>query len=295
MKKSDIIRIAGASVILGGVFYILLVYKPLPAVQTENQARVIPEEIVVPQEEIDLSTLDVIGRTELSFVGGTEGRAKNIELGIQRIDGTVIGPGEEFSFIKTLGPVKEEDGFTEQKVFLNDAVTTGIGGGLCQVSTTLFRTVLDAGLLVTERRNHTYTVPLYDVGLDAVYADPYSDLKFVNDTDHPIVIKGRVENQNAVFEIYGKDDGRQVTISEPEITKIVDIAPTRYIGVPYLDKTKPACVNPAQIGYTAEVKYNVIYPSGEEKEKIFTSTYKPLRKVCYIETGMATTTLNPGF
>jgi vancomycin resistance protein YoaR len=127
-------------------------------------------EAVVPQE-IVVGT-DLLGRAELSYAGGTEGRHKNIELGIERINGTILMPGEEFSFKKELGTTTIEDGFSEEKVFLNGEVTKGIGGGLCQVSTVLFRTAMASALPITERANHSFTVSRYDEGLDATYSDP---------------------------------------------------------------------------------------------------------------------------
>ncbi|MFZ2569583.1 MAG: VanW family protein, partial [Minisyncoccia bacterium] len=141
--------------------------------------------IVQRQEEINIGTeptiditedLEIIGRAESSFSGGTEGRNNNIRLGVGRIDGTVVMPGEEFSFKEFLGTTTPEDGFSVERIFLNGEVTKGIGGGLCQVSTLLFRVALDSGLPVTERANHSYSVSYYDVGLDATYSDPGPDL-----------------------------------------------------------------------------------------------------------------------
>ncbi|KND48139.1 MAG: Vancomycin B-type resistance protein VanW [Parcubacteria bacterium C7867-006] len=225
---------------------------------------------------------DLLGKAEVSFAGGTDVRNKNIELGIARINGKVLMPGEEFSFTKTIGPVTEEDGFGEAKVFLNGEVTTGVGGGLCQVSTTLFQSVLKAGLPVTERWNHTYSVVLYDVGLDATYSDPGPDFKFKNDTANPVVIKGKTEDQKAVFEIYGVSDGRQASTTEPDISQIVDFPPTKYVATTTRDKSLPECINSPQIGYTSKITYGVLYPNGTTTQQIFTSTYKPLQRVCYV-------------
>lgn len=242
-----------------------------------NQAQVLQQEIV---KEIPPSVL--LGSARLSYAGGAAGRGKNIELGMARIDGTVVSPGEEFSFGKALGSVSEADGFTKQRVFLNSEVSMGLGGGLCQVSTILFQSILSAGLPVTERRNHTYSVSYYDTGLDATFADPGPDLKFVNDTAYPITIRGRTENSVAIFEIYGVSDGRQVTIGEAEVSRIVDISPTKYIYVTERDVDVPECVNSPQIGYTAHVPYDVLYSTGVMKKEVFTSTYQPLQRVCHV-------------
>jgi vancomycin resistance protein YoaR len=232
-------------------------------------------------EEVAVGS-DLLGRAELSYDGGTEGRHKNIELGVARIDGTILKPGEEFSFKKELGTTTIEDGFSEERIFLNGEVAKGVGGGLCQVSTVLFRTAMASALPITERANHSFTVSRYDSGLDATYSDPGPDFKFVNDTANPILIKGKTENKTAIFEIYGTYDGRIASTSEVEISNIKDILPTKYMWVPELKEGQTKCINTPQIGFTAKVKYEIIYKDGEVKQKDFVSRYKPLQRICYI-------------
>lgn len=232
---------------------------------------------------------ELLGRSSVSFAGGTEERNKNIELGVSKLNGKTILPGDEFSFIKYLGSVTEEDGYSVAKVFLNGEVTTGVGGGLCQVSTTLFQSALKAGLPITERHNHSYTVSYYDVGMDATYSDPGVDLRFVNDTGNPITIKGKTEDQKVVFEIYGTKDGRIATTTDPIISNIVDVPPARYVATTTRSSSEPECINKPQIGYMSEVIYNVLYPNGDFKTEQFKSRYKPLQKVCFYY-GVATTT-----
>lgn len=225
---------------------------------------------------------DLLGKAELSFAGGTEGRSNNIKLGMELINGTVIEAGAEFSFQKTLGEITEEAGFSKEKMFLNGEVTKGVGGGLCQISSTLFQTALRAGLPVTERHNHSYSVSYYDVGLDATYSDPGPDLKFVNDTGHPIIIHATTTGQKVVLKLLGTADGRIATTTEAEITRVVDFPPTKTVRVLALEKDQPECINKPQIGYTAKISYGVLYPTGKRKEQIFTSVYKPLQRICYI-------------
>jgi len=224
----------------------------------------------------------LLGKAQLSYAGGTEGRNKNIELGIERINGTEVAPGAEFSFAKALGEVSEEAGFSKEKMFLNGEVTKGVGGGLCQISSTLFQSVLRAGLPVTERYNHSYSVSYYDVGLDATYSNPGPDLKFVNDTKYPVTIKGTAADSLVTLELYGVSDGRIASTSEAEILRVVDFPPTRTVKVGALEKDQAECINRPQIGYTAKVIHNVIFPDGHIKEQIFTSVYKPLQRVCFV-------------
>lgn len=237
-----------------------------------------PETEVVESQSAE----QLLGSAEVSFAGSSAGREKNIELGISHIDGKVINPGDEFSFTKVLGPVTKEEGYSDEKVFLNGEVTKGIGGGLCQVSTTLFQSVIKAGLRVTERHNHSYTVSRYDVGLDATYSDPGPDFRFKNDTKNPLIIKGRTENKKVVFEIYGTSDGRVSSTTDPEITEVVDFPPARYVATTTRSKSEPECVNTPQIGYTSKVMYSVFRPDlGTTTTQIFKSVYKPLQRVCY--------------
>ncbi len=242
------------------------------------------EEVINP-----ITDLDLLGKASISYAGGTEERNKNIELGISKINGTILKNGEEFSFAETLGDVSTTTGYGEARGFLNGEVVKSIGGGLCQVSTTLFQTALNSGLPITERHNHSFTVSYYDVGLDATYADPGPDLKFKNDTGADIYIIGKTEESKAIFEIYGKSDGRISSTTEPEILTIVDFPPTRYVATTTRDKNEPECVNKPQIGYTSEVKYNVEFPNGDRKVQTFKSNYRPLQRVCYFD-GVATTT-----
>lgn len=263
------------------VFIFLINYlseKKNNKIQVTTPAQVI--ETIVP-EEIKVGN-DLLGRAELSYDGGTEGRHKNIELGVAKMNGTIVMPGEEFSFKKTLGTTTLEGGYSEEKVFLNGEVTKGIGGGLCQVSTVLFRTAMASALPITERSNHSFTVSRYDNGLDATYSDPGPDFKFKNDTANPIKIVGKTENLNAIFEIYGTFDGRVSSTSEVEISNIKDVPPTKYVWVPELKEDQSKCINTPQIGFTAKLKYDIIYADGTVKEKEFVSRYKPLQRVCYI-------------
>lgn len=245
---------------------------------SELLGNIISSEVEV-QPEVAIKT-ELLGKAELSYAGSTSGRARNIELGVLRINDTVILPGEEFSYIKALGPVSEEDGFSEEKAFRNGEVTKGIGGGLCQVSTILFQAVLNAGLSVTERWNHTFVVPFYQVGLDATYADPGPDFKFVNNTDAPIVIKGRIENSKAIVEIHGVPDGRVARISKAEIYNRIPMPPVKYIYDPTIPIGTEKCEFYSQSGFTAKRIYTVSYTDGTETVQEFISKYLPHARVC---------------
>jgi vancomycin resistance protein YoaR len=229
----------------------------------------------------------VLGKAELSYEGSTTGRSHNIELGMARINGTIIEPGEEFSYLTALGPVTESQGFSKEKAFKNGEVVLGLGGGLCQVSTILFNAAINAGLPVTARQNHTFSVEFYPVGLDATIANPAPDLKFINNTGHPISIKGITADNKASFEIYGVSDGRTVSISDAEVSHKTKLPPTKYIKTSDLAIGEERCEHQPQIGYTAKRIYNVTYADGTQSTQTFVSRYKPLPKLCYIGTAKA--------
>lgn len=241
----------------------------------------------IPESVLSVVTLppakiELLGKAEVSYAGGVINRNNNIELGIARINGTIVHPGEEFSFLKTLGPVLETDGFKEAKSFYNGEVVLGLGGGLCHVSTTLFQSLVYSGLPITERHNHTFTVPYYKTGLDATISSSGPDLKFINDTKYDITIKGYTQNKVAIFEIYGVKDGRIPTISDVEIFDWKNSPPTQFIPSRELAPGEKKCEQSNQGGFSAKRIYEVLYPTGETRQQIFESTYQPLHKICQI-------------
>lgn len=240
------------------------------------------------EENVPPPVTSLLGRAEVSYAGGVINRNNNIELGVARINGTVVPPGAEFSFLETLGPVLESDGFKESKTFYEGEVVLGLGGGLCHVSTTLFQSVLKSGLPVTERHNHTFTVPFYETGLDATISDVGPDLKFINDTEYDITITGKTLDKVAIFEIYGVADGRVPKISEAEIYDHKDPPPTLFLPTRDLPVGERKCDQSRQSGYTSRRIYDVLYTTGATNQQTFESTYKPLQRICKIGVDDAT-------
>ena len=169
--------------------------------------------------ELGINTL--IGRGVSDFSGSAANRVHNIEVGFERYNGLVISPDEEFSVIEYLGPVDAAAGFLPELVIVGNKITPQYGGGLCQVSTTIFRTALDTGLDITERTNHAFSVshykwPFPDWGVEATIYDPQPDLKFINDTEGHILVQAyTTEDDLAIVEFYGTDPGRTTQIDGP--------------------------------------------------------------------------------
>jgi vancomycin resistance protein YoaR len=167
-----------------------------------------------------LGIKDLIARGESNFSGSPRNRVKNIGVGRLRYQGILVAPDEEFSFNRYLGLVTAETGYLPELVILENVTTPQYGGGLCQVSTTAFRMAVKAGFDVTARRQHAYPVRYYGKpGFDATIYPPAPDLRFRNNTGHWVLIQTSIEGTKLIFDVYGKSDGRTVTIDGPHITE----------------------------------------------------------------------------
>lgn len=176
--------------------------------------------------EVTSTDLDKYGIKELigegisNFRGSPKNRIHNIRTGASKFNGVLIKPGEEFSFIKTLGPVDASTGYLPELVIKVDKTIPEYGGGMCQVSTTMFRAALNSGLKITARTNHAYPVQYYaPQGLDATVYIPKPDLAFVNDTPNYILVQTHIEGTQLFFDFFGTSDGRQTKIIGPFVTE----------------------------------------------------------------------------
>jgi vancomycin resistance protein YoaR len=236
---------------------------------------------------------DLVGSAATSYRGSSASRRHNIKVGVERVSGLLIAPGEEFSLVKALGEVSEETGFEKEYVIKGDRSVKEAGGGLCQLATTVFRAALNAGLPITERQNHSYVVGYYGPGLDATIYGPWPDLRFVNDTGEYLLFQMKAQGDTLSAEFYGQKDGRQVTLSEPRLFDYIDPPPDKFI--PAADKPWGVieCTDQARKGLSAEATYSVRYPSGEVQEKVFKSVYQPWPKICLVGISGPGTALPP--
>ncbi len=160
---------------------------------------------------------ELVARGESTFAGSPKNRRFNIKIGVEKMSGIIVKPGEIFSFNKYLGPVDGEHGFLPELVIKKEGTVPEFGGGLCQVSSTTFRAAMAAGLPIKERRNHAYAVQYYaPQGTDATIYPGSVDLKFLNDTPGSLLIWPHLEGNNKlIFDFYGTKDNRVVTLSKP--------------------------------------------------------------------------------
>lgn len=166
-----------------------------------------------------LGIKQLIGGSYTTYRGSPANRMHNINVGIQKYNGLIIKPGEEFSFNKYLGEITSSDGFKVEKVIKQNKVEYELGGGICQVSTTAYRAALMSGLPITQRAPHSWIVPYYEQvlgrGLDSTIYPGVVDLKFINDTPGHILIQAYSEGTTAYFKFYGTSDGRTSKLEGP--------------------------------------------------------------------------------
>jgi vancomycin resistance protein YoaR len=166
-------------------------------------------------------------------------------------------------------------------VIKGNKTTPEYGGGLCQIGTTAFRTALEGGMPITERRNHSYRVRYYEpAGTDATLYEPSPDFKFRNDTANWILITGELVGDEVSFTFWGTDDGRVSSYTKPKIYNIVAPPPMKIIETTELAPGKMKCTESAHAGADASFDYKVIYPNGEVKDQNFFSRYRPWQAVC---------------
>jgi vancomycin resistance protein YoaR len=192
--------------------------------------------LVVQADQPSRSTKDaaamgitgVVGTYETEY-GGDPNRIHNVELVAHLVDGKLIAPGATFSFNGATGERSAAKGFLEAPVIINGELQTGLGGGVCQVSTTVFNAAYEAGLPITARTNHALYISHYPLGRDATVDYPDIDLKFVNDTSHWLLLRTFVGPSSLVVNLYGTPQHRRV---------VTDAQPLTVTGPPRLQKEK---------------------------------------------------------
>lgn len=226
----------------------------------------------------ELGIKEIIAVGESQFAGSPKNRINNLTLGASKFSGAIIKPDQIASFAEIVGSVNPEDGYLPELVIKGKQTIQEYGGGMCQVSTTLYRAALNAGLPIIERRPHAYLVGYYKDGPDATVYVPSTDLKFKNDTGHYILIQTKVDpaKKKMFFEFWGTKDGRQVAISPPTFTDTVP-APIEpyYVDDPAYPTGYLVEEEHAHEGVTGTIVRTITYPDGKIKTNEIKSVYKP--------------------
>ncbi|WP_422484357.1 VanW family protein [Gudongella sp. DL1XJH-153] len=176
------------------------------------------------QEEYYKKINGVIGEFSTSFAGSSAGRSHNVRLSAESFKGMLVMPGQEVSYNKTTGPRQARYGYQEAPVIENGELIPGMGGGVCQTSTTLYNALLLADMKIIERSPHSIAPGYVPRGTDAAVATGYLDLVFRNDFDYPVMIDSKVEGTRVYFYIYGDKDNRDYSI---------DISTSYVATIPY--------------------------------------------------------------
>ena len=254
---------------------------------------IITQPEIVNQDANSLGINDLIGKGVSYFTGSASGRIHNLSLAATRINGTLIPPGEEFSFNNIVGDISYSSGYQAAYVIKDGRTVLGDGGGVCQDSTTLFRAVLDAGLPVTERKAHSYRVVYYEKGnfkpgLDATVYAPSTDFRFKNDTTAYILIQTKVEPSQAklTYEIYGTSDGRVSAISNHRVWDQQPPPEPLYQDDPSLPAGSVKQVDFAAWGSKTAFDYTVTRNGETLTSRTFFSNFRPWQAVYLRGTGV---------
>lgn len=261
------------------------------ALITQNQSVVdLPVLITKPKNKLanDLGIKELVGTGVSHFNHSIENRIYNVSHGASKINGILVAPGEEFSFNKTVGDITAATGFKQAYVIKSGRTVLDDGGGICQVSTTLFRAVLNAGLPITARTAHAYRVSYYEQGfppgIDATIFYPSVDFKFKNDLPSHILIQTSVVGTTLYINLYSTSDGRISTLSKPVITSQTPAPPDLRQDDPTLPKGTIKQVDFAAAG--ANVIFNRTVKRGTEIliQESFKSNYRPWQAIYLIGT-----------
>ncbi len=212
-----------------------------------------------------------------SFVGSPDFRVHNIRTGAGRVQGAWVAPGRTFSFNALIGPINSATGFQPGYVVTGNTLSTEDGGGICQVSTTVFRAAFNAGLPITERHEHSYLVGYYEEpGLDAAVYAPSKDLRWKNDTAAPLLVQAdwNLKAETLTVSLFGADDGRRVRISEPTISARKPAPDPTFMVDRALEEGAARRVDMPAAGMKTVVTRTLTFADGKQRKEDFVSRYK---------------------
>lgn len=241
----------------------------------------------------ELGITELISSETSYFYGSSEERIQNIQAAAARFHGIMVAPGETFSMGEAMGDVSLENGFAEALIIFGGRTIKGVGGGVCQVSTTLFRTVFNAGFPVVERYSHAYRVSYYEMtasgavdnrlaGLDATVYFPLVDFKFKNDSPYWILMETYVNapGRSLTWKFYSTNDGRSVSWDTTGPINIVPAPPPLFEENPDLKKNEMKPVDYAANGADVTVTRTVYQNGAVLFQDQFITHYEPWQAIC---------------
>ncbi|KKQ72120.1 MAG: VanW family protein [Candidatus Peregrinibacteria bacterium GW2011_GWC2_39_14] len=236
-------------------------------------------EVSISEDLQALGIKELIGTGHTSYYNSPKNRIYNIANGVAKFNGVLIKPDEVFSFNKTLGKVDETTGYLKELVIRPEGTVPEYGGGLCQVSSTMYRAAIYTGLPIVERSPHSYAVTYYSQigghGLDATIYPGVHDLKFKNDTGAYILVQSYTDSLEAYYKFYGTSDGRKVAMDGPYLGNYKDARKEEIVKTKDLAPGGKKMIEHAGKGFDAVWYRTMTYSSGlSTKETIF-SQYRP--------------------
>ncbi len=248
------------------------------AFDSDDEEFTLTAEVKMPEKTAkDLEEMlfrDVLGSFSSSFATSTEARAHNVRITAERVDGYILMPGDVFSYDSTVGKRTAANGYREAGVYIGNKVETGIGGGICQTSSTLYSAVLYANLEIVSRTSHSLPVAYVPAGQDATIAEGYIDLKIKNNTEYPVKFEAKTNGRTLVCKVFGvKEDGIKVELYhqttntfEPETEKTAN---------PEIPEGYKKTIEKGSGGYSI-ASTRVVKKNGEEikREKLTNSVYR---------------------
>ena len=244
---------------------------------------------------VDMNRVAEMGIRELVatgstyFAGSSASRVRNIEVAAEKFDGIVIPPNGIFSFNDLVRDVSSANGFEDSLIIWGDRTAVGVGGGVCQVSTTIFRSAYLGGFPIVERYNHGYVVDWYgEPGMDATIFTPSVDFRFRNDTDGYLLMEPVVDAANGVLTVnlYGTKPERTVTVSQPEIAEVLTPEPPSYVVDETLAEGEQKQVEWEKDGMTTRVTRTIV-ENGTTRTDTLESKYEPWQAVYLVGPGTA--------
>jgi hypothetical protein len=236
------------------------------------------------EQALALGVRELVAEGASSFHGSPPERSHNIRLAASRLNGASIAPGATFSFLRSLGEISAAAGYREGLIIEGDQTVPGVGGGVCQVSTTMFRCAFWAGVPILERHQHSYRVGYYEqhsdpVGFDAAVYSPGLDLRWTNDTGHTLVLQTEFDPSGELsFKLYGVKPGRRVEFRTTGATNVVPPGPPLPDSPdPRLPRGTRRQVEFASAGADVTITRTVRAADGAERTDRFASRFVPWR------------------
>lgn len=253
-----------------------------------SKNEIIPLQVNISYPKITEDKFDgidaLLSEFTTNYSTSAKGRKENIALGSSFFDGLVVDPQQNISFSTTVGEISAKNGFKKAGVLVNGELEQGVGGGICQVSTTLYNALILADIQIDERHNHTRPISYVDIGTDAAVVEGFKDLKFTNNLAHKIYIKTEANGDNLKFQVFGHGADKDYDVKI--VTKLLGVEKpstiTRYTSKMFEDEQ--TVEESGAKGYSYATYKEIIKGDTKTTEKISNSYYLPKDRVILVGT-----------